>query len=51
VIRRDWDFAKSGKLAAIFQKLFRREDSAKRSSQTEGNVNSPSTGSGISFPK
>ena len=50
MVRRDWDFAKSGKLAAIFQKLFRSEDPAKRSSQTEGNVSSPSTRSGLSFP-
>ena len=32
--RRDWDFAKSGKSAVIFQKLFRSEEPAKRSSQT-----------------
>jgi len=38
VVRRDWNFAKGGKLAAIFQKLYRSEDPAKRSSQTEGNV-------------
>jgi hypothetical protein len=29
VVRRDWNFAKSGKLAAIFQKLYRSEDPAK----------------------
>jgi hypothetical protein len=39
--RRDWNFAKSGKLSTIFQKLYRGEDPAKRSSQTEGNVSSP----------
>jgi hypothetical protein len=50
VVRRDWNFAKSGKLAAIFQKLYRSEDPAKRSSQTEGNVSSPSTRSRLSFP-
>jgi hypothetical protein len=33
--RRDWNFAKSGKLAAIFQKLFRSEDPAKRSSLSD----------------
>ena len=38
VVRRDWNFAKSGKPAAIFQKLYRSEGPAKRSSQTEGNV-------------
>jgi hypothetical protein len=43
VVRRDWDFAESGKLAAIFQELYRSEDNAKISSQTEGNVSSPST--------
>jgi hypothetical protein len=50
VVRRDWNFAKSGKLAAIFQKLYRSEDPAKRSSQTEGNVSSPSTRGRLSFP-
>ena len=50
VVRRDWNFAKSGKPAAIFQKLYRSEDPAKRSSQTEGNVSSPSTRSRLSFP-
>ena len=29
VVRRDWNFAKSGKPAAIFQKLYRSEDPAK----------------------
>jgi hypothetical protein len=29
VVRRDWNFVKSGKLAAIFQKLYRSEDPAK----------------------
>ena len=31
VVRRDWNFAKSGKPAAIFQKIYRSEDPAKRS--------------------
>jgi hypothetical protein len=31
VVRRDWNFAKSGKPAAICQKLYRSEDPAKRS--------------------
>jgi hypothetical protein len=51
VVSRDWDFAKSGKSAAIFQKFFRSEEPAKRSSQAERNVSSPSTRSGLSFPK
>jgi hypothetical protein len=29
VVRRDWNFARSGKPAAIFQKLYRSEDPAK----------------------
>ena len=35
VVRRDWNLAKGGKLSAIFQKLYRSEDPAKRSSQTQ----------------
>jgi hypothetical protein len=37
VVRRDWNFAKSGKAAAIFQKTYRSEDPAKRGNagQTE----------------
>jgi hypothetical protein len=50
VIRRDWNFAKSGKTGSIFQKLYKRQEPRKRSSQTEGNVNSPSTRSRLSFP-
>ena len=50
VLRRDWNFAVSGKAAAIFQKLYRSEDPAKRSSQTEGKVSSPSACSRLSFP-
>jgi hypothetical protein len=30
VTRRDWNFAKSGKPVAIFQKLYRSEDPAKK---------------------
>jgi hypothetical protein len=35
VVRRDWNFAKSGQSAATFQRLYRSEDPAKRSSQTK----------------
>jgi hypothetical protein len=38
VVTRDWNFAKSGKPAAILQRLYGSEDPAKRLSQTEGNV-------------
>ena len=49
VVRRDWNFARSGKPAAIFQKLYRSEDPAKDHHRPKGNVSSPSTRSELSF--
>jgi hypothetical protein len=45
VIRRDWNFAKSGKPNAIIQKLYRGEDPAKKPAQISPERAGSSSGS------